>query len=355
MNIEDPRIQQYIDNELSDSEKASFESELNSFPEIKEYIEFKKYIIEGIRSEGDEELKEYIRSRVQDESSENQTNLWLYAVASVTLVLVSYFFIIQYFKTGSIKEASKVLVLNEPIFSKQSKIPYKSGLPPVADSTYYNVDSTIAMNENQATDEEIQMGDADMPSMGYSVPSVSYENVSPETSVGQGDIFVHSSTLIPIKIASPESKIGRIESSSSADFEERANDKMTLSKKKMPPAASISPNNRKENADTAVLLDAEITSLVGVKAKIKKTTEKVSLIFVQNKTENTTIDVTVKNDILVLKISNLDSDNPLIYSINDKLYLELGPKSIFTIPQNTAKLINPKPITDKAILKAIQD
>ena len=355
MNIEDPRIQQYIDNELSDSEKALFETELNSFPEIKEYIEFKKYIIEGIRSEGDEELKEYIRTRVQDESSENQTNLWLYAVASVTLVLVSYFFIIQYFKTGSIKEASKVLVLNEPIFSKQPKIPYKSGLPPVMDSTYYTMDSAVAMNETQATDEAIDMSDADMTSKGYSIPSVSSENASPEPSVDQGDIFVHKSTLIPIKIASSESKLGRIESASSTDFEDRANDKMTLSKKKMPPAASISPNKRKENADTVVLLDADITSLAGVKTRIKKSTEKVSLVFVQNKSESTAIDITVKNDILVLKISNLDSDNPLIYSINDKLYLELGPKSIFTIPQNTAKLINPKPITDKAILKAIQD
>ena len=96
MNIEDPRIQLYIDNEMSEFEKIEFEREMVSFPEIQEYINFKKFIIEGIQSEGDEELKEYIRTRVQDEGSENQTNLWLYAVATVTVVLVSYFFIIQY-------------------------------------------------------------------------------------------------------------------------------------------------------------------------------------------------------------------------------------------------------------------
>lgn len=107
MNIEDPRIQQYIDNEMSELERTTFEKELESFPEIQEYIAFKKFIIEGIQSEGDEELKEYIRTRVQDEGSENQTNLWLYAVATVTVVLVSYFFIIQYIKPEASKRRRK--------------------------------------------------------------------------------------------------------------------------------------------------------------------------------------------------------------------------------------------------------
>jgi hypothetical protein len=53
MNIEDPRIQLYIDNEMSEVEKIEFEKEMVSFPEIQEYINFKKFIIEGIQSEGD--------------------------------------------------------------------------------------------------------------------------------------------------------------------------------------------------------------------------------------------------------------------------------------------------------------
>lgn len=347
MNIEDPRIQQYIDNELSDSERISFEKELNSFPEIKEYIKFKRFIIEGIRSEGDEELKEYIRSRVQDESSENQTNLWLYAVASVTLVLVSYFFIVQYFKTGSIKEASKVLVLNEPIFSKQPKVPYKSELP-MADSKSYSLDSAVVLNDNTAPSDDADVEMGDIPSSaGNEIPQKP-ELASPYSVIDEGDIYIHRSNLVPIRIASVESKMGRADNASTKEMEMRVpSEKMAVSKKKTSP---ISANN--VNADTLRVTDTELSS----KSNYKKIAEKVLLIFVQNNSGNSAIEVTNQNDnMLLLKISNLDNDNPLIYVINDKLYLELGPKSIFSIPQNNIKLINPKPITDKAILKAIQD
>ena len=124
MNSEDPRIDQFIDNEMSEKERLDFIQEMENDAELKSSVLFKQFVIEGIKSEGDEELKEYIRSRVQDESEENQTNLWLYAVATVTVVLISYFFIIQYIKTGSLKEATEILALNKQsnIESKEKQI-----------------------------------------------------------------------------------------------------------------------------------------------------------------------------------------------------------------------------------------
>lgn len=357
MNIEDPRIQQYIDNELNDSERLSFEKELESHPEIQEYIAFKKFIIEGIRSEGDEELKEYIRSRVQDESTENQTNLWLYAVASVTLVLVSYFFIVQYFKTGSLKEASKVLVLNDPMTSKpDSKTPHKYSSPnsQTFDSIYYSADTLMALNDDADGSINPESPTLEMSSEPEIQENKAY-NITSEIALEKEDLFIHKTTLVPIAIAmNDDSKMMRMDKAPSAEIETAlSGNRVALSKKKETSKLKAPTANSKVVSDS--LLESDDVETAKPRLKAKKSLEKISLVFVQHANIQPSIDVRYANDQIYLKITNLDNDNPLVYSINEKLYLELGPKSIYYIPNNNIILTNPKPITDKSIIKAIQN
>jgi len=351
MNIEDPRIQLYIDNEMSELERTTFEKELESFPEIQEYIAFKKFIIEGIQSEGDEELKEYIRTRVEDEGSENQTNLWLYAVATVTVVLVSYFFIIQYIKTGSIQEASKVLVLNEPSLQKEK---YKTNKPSYVpnslqfDSSIAVYDSTsavIAMNENDAIDLDVPGKDEEMspepPSVAY---QWDYGDSRKDLNLNKEDNIVHQSNLVPIKLAM---------NTMTADQEEKMPAAMGKTSRNLDLKSKKETSFRDKSApaqDTLALSNNHNT-------EIKKPTQirKFSLYFIQNTTDKPTLEVAYKDGNAILKLLNLDSENPLVYLINDKYYLELGSKMIYFIPQNNTKLILPKPITDKALIKAIQN
>lgn len=353
MNIEDPRIQQYIDNEMSELERTTFEKELESFPEIQEYIAFKKFIIEGIQSEGDEELKEYIRTRVQDEGSENQTNLWLYAVATVTVVLVSYFFIIQYIKTGSIKEASKVLVLNEPSLQKEK---YKTNKPSYVpnslqfDSSVAVYDSTsavIAMNENDAIELDVpEKGEA----MSPEAPSVAYQwdfgDSRKDLNLNKEDNIVHQSNLVPIKLAMNTM-------AASEDFEE----KMPATVGKMSRKVELKSKTETSFKDKSISVQDTVSSSNNHNTESKKHTpiRKFSLYFIQNTSDKPTLEVVYKDGTAILKLLNLDSENPLVYFINDKYYLELGSKMIYFIPQNNTKLILPKPITDKALIKAIQN
>lgn len=351
MNIEDPRIQLYIDNEMSEFEKIEFEKEMVSFPEIQAYINFKKFIIEGIQSEGDEELKEYIRTRVQDEGSENQTNLWLYAVATVTVVLVSYFFIIQYIKTGSIQEASKVLVLNEPTLQKEK---YKTNKPSYVpnslqfDSSIAVYDSTsavIAMNENDAIELDVPAKDE---AMSPEPPSVAYQwdfgDSRKDLNLNKEDNIVHQSNLVPIKLAmntmtaNQEEKMPAAMGKTSRNLDLKSKNETSFRDKSAPARDTLALSN---NHNT----------------EIKKPTliRKFSLYFIQNTTDKPTLEVAYKDGNAILKLLNLDSENPLIYLINDKYYLELGTKMIYLIPQNNKKLILPKPITDKALIKAIQN
>ncbi len=358
MNIEDPRIQQYIDNELNDSEKLSFEKELESNPEIQEYIAFKKFIIEGIRSEGDEELKEYIRSRVQDESTENQTNLWLYAVASVTLVLVSYFFIVQYFKTGSLKEASKVLVLNEPTNNKtEQKTPFKYNEPnsQIFDSTLYSTDSFLALNDNPDESIDPENTAMEMSSAPEIQESKNFKKQE-EIALDKEDLFIHQTTLIPIAIAmNDDSKMMRVDRATNADVESTVSgNRVALSKKKETAKLKAPVSNTRIAADTVRESEDDFENTKS-RSKVKKAIEKISLVFVQHANSQPSIEIRHINDQIYLKITNLDNDNPLVYSINEKFYLELGPKSIYFIPNSTTILNNPKPITDKSIIKAIQN
>jgi hypothetical protein len=353
MNIEDPRIQLYIDNEMSEVEKIEFEKEMVSFPEIQEYINFKKFIIEGIQSEGDEELKEYIRTRVQDEGSENQTNLWLYAVATVTVVLVSYFFIIQYIKTGSIQEASKVLVLNEPTLQKEK---YKTNKPSYLpnslqyDSSIAVYDSTstvIAMNENDA----IELNDPGKgEALSTEAPSVGYQwdfgDSRKDLNLDKEESIVHQSNLVPIKLAM-----------SNATEEEVASDK-SVAMTKMNRSAVEGKSKKEGLRDKSIAMQDTVTIAKNNLSDIKKSTiqtRKFSLYFIQNTTGKPSIEIIYKDGIAVLKLLNLDSENPLIYLINDKYYLELGAKTIYLIPQNSTNILSPKPITDKALIQAIQN
>lgn len=353
MNIEDPRIQQYIDNEMSELERTTFEKELESFLEIQEYIAFKKFIIEGIQSEGDEELKEYIRTRVQDEGSENQTNLWLYAVATVTVVLVSYFFIIQYIKTGSIKEASKVLVLNEPSLQKEK---YKTNKPSYVpnslqfDSSVAVYDSTsavIAMNENDVVElDDPGKGEA----MSPEAPSVAYQwdfgDSRKDLNLNKEDNIVHHSNLVPIKLVLNTM-------TANDDIEE----KMPAAVGKMSRKVELKSKTETSFRDKSVAIQDTfaLSNYQNTESKKPNLIRKFSLYFIQNTTDKPTLEVVYKDGTAILKLLNLDSENPLVYFINDKYYLELGSKMIYFIPQNNSKLVLPKPITDKALIKAIQN
>ncbi len=361
MNSEDPRIDLFIDNEMSEDERMLFLQEMENDAELKSTVLFKQFIIEGIQSEGDEELKEYIRSRVQDESEENQTNLWLYAVATVTVVLVSYFFIIQYIKTGSIKEATEILALNKQSNSeskskqKYSQEAYEAPII-VQDSTAIYADSSLAVldeNASQNIDANLDASDVGAaPEMADSKGNseVSTNNSAAETtkngtyqwSFGDDSRYVKNVVLVPIKLT-----------------ESYAANEPMMEKQPMMAKAKIATNykSKKEASNNepgnAVQLDS--VTVVENKPKSVINISKFSVVFIDTKTPKQSIEISDKKGNYTLILSNFSSENPLIYHLNGKYYIELGPKMIYSIPLSSMKIDSPKPITDKAVIKAIQN
>jgi len=361
MNSEDPRIDLFIDNEMSEDERMLFLQEMENDAELKSTVLFKQFIIEGIQSEGDEELKEYIRSRVQDESEENQTNLWLYAVATVTVVLVSYFFIIQYIKTGSIKEATEILALNkQPNSENKGKQKYNQEAYEapiiVEDSTAIYADSSLAVldeNASQDVDANIGTSDAGAPpamsdSKGYSEENSNASAAETaqkgtyQWSFGEDSRYVKNVVLVPIKLT-----------------ESYASNEPMMEKQPMMAKAKIATNykSKKEaiNNEPAIAVQLDSVSVVENKPKSATNISKFSVVFIDTKTPKQSIEISDKKGSYTIILSNFSSENPLIYQLSGKYYIELGPKSIYFIPLSSIKIDSPKPITDKAVIKAIQN
>lgn len=361
MNSEDPRIDLFIDNEMSEDERMLFLQEMENDAELKSTVLFKQFIIEGIKSEGDEELKEYIRSRVQDESEENQTNLWLYAVATVSVVLVSYFFIVQYIKTGSIKEATEILALNKQsnIESKgKEKYNQEAYLAPIVvdDSTAIYADSSLALlDETNLSDDVTNSQESDIgssPTISDSkgntaeseksmAPDISNGNAY-QWSFGDDSKYVKNVVLVPIKLT-----------------EALAANESSMEKQPMIAKAKIAANykSKKEASNTEPAMSVQSDSVTVVENKPKSVTNvsKFSVVFIDTKSPKQSIEVSDKKGSYTIILSNFSSENPLIYQLNGKYYIELGPKTIYSIPLSSTKIDSPKPIIDKAIIKAIQN
>ncbi len=361
MNSEDPRIDQFIDNEMSEGERILFLQEMENNSELKRTVLFKQFIIEGIKSEGDEELKEYIRSRVQDQSEENQTNLWLYAVATVTVVLISYFFIIQYIKTGSIKEATEILALNKRsnLESKgKQKYDQEAYEAPVFvnDSTAIYADSTLAViDQSKLTDDVTNLQESDMaavPEMSDSkgntiesdksmAPAISNDNTYQWT-FGDDSRIAKNVILVPIKLT-----------------EAYAGNESRMDKQPIMAKAKIAANykSKKEAINNEQGSSVQYDSVTSAESKPKSVANisKFSVLFIETKSPKQSLEISDKKGNYTIVLSNFSSENPLIYQLNGKYFIELGPKIIYSIPLSSIKIDSPKPITDKAIIKAIQN
>ena len=88
MNLNDPRIEAYLNQEMSEADAQAFEQEAQAIPEVWEHIQFQQFMIQGIREEGAAELKDFIANRMTEEVENDFTsrNIW-WSVAATAIIL----------------------------------------------------------------------------------------------------------------------------------------------------------------------------------------------------------------------------------------------------------------------------
>lgn len=334
MNDIDPRIIDYYDGNLSPEENAKFISELNENADLKRDWTFYGQVIEGIKSEGALELKEYIKEHVKHEALESQSNLWMYAAASVTFLLLSYFAIYSYLETGNIKEAAEIITLKDEKsdkfkFWKKNKSKYPLN---TEDSARYYQDSLLALELGRSRDsllpaEVIADNDLELYEEDYSqkdLKEMSQSGSEPNLAMGAETnpaILITQVTLIPIKL-----KLDPLSSEGARD-------------KRLTPA--VQKNNqiqeslklkKKEADNTAIVSRVDSSILVAKPTGKTMAVTKFKLIHFEDQRATMTATVNRVGTEMHISLYNIWGENPLVYDIEGAYYIDFGADRIWKIP-----------------------
>lgn len=373
----DERIIRYYDQEMSDDESQRFLSDLELDAELKIQWEFYGKLIEGIRSEGALELKEYIKEHVKTEEIEQQSNIWMYAAASVTFLLLSYFAIYSYLETGNIKDAAEIITLKDEKsdkfkFWKKAKNKTVSSLK---DSSGYYRDSLLALEQSrnqrdtimesgvavvmdadnnvETTDPALYtFGDATMPSPA---------EIQAESSVALTQV-----NLIPIKLA----PIIPIENKDVANaYENRATrlaPKISSSNKKVEYTSGRISNTEEISPSPTTATKTRDSALAKPKIDTKRAITRFKLQHFEDANGKTRIEIkqgNLKGEQQIL-LYNLWGANPLVYEISGIYYLDMGENGpwqekggsgIWKIPNEMGKFEKIEWVKNKTLIEQIRN
>lgn len=363
MEINDPRIEAYLNGELSESDRIAFEREAQQDTSLWEHIRFQQFMIEGIRKEGAAELKDFIANRITEEEQNETTRSGLWWSIAATLVVLLVGLVINY-KSASRTMESKTMAKNEEpsaqIAADSAAVILKeeqnSGLPPAiaqteAENPPYE-DNFSSIGEQDADNGQIPLEVSKMNQRVKSEDSdLEYKtnDANPNDDI-PANIFMGKLTLTPIVIAGnmlPNKKMSSApaEPKNRGVMENRAAD-------------TISVYDFGDNVDGNVSKPTYDGSLAKAKIKAKSSASKeyiVSLIQSGFGPPQLTIISTVGNQTAVT-LWNAGSTDILLFELNKQLYLQLGDQYYF-YPQSAPVGVKQSltPVTNANLLNTLRN
>lgn len=346
------RIWAYYDGMMSVEEKQKFLKEMESNEALKQEWELYGKVIDGIQSEGKKELRDYIKSRVQRDENISKSKLWFYAAATVTVLVLGYFVVYSLVTTNSIQEASEVITLKDEKskslrFWKKSKNAFEPKPPSEPRSPY--LDSIELLEHSIASQDSMNTKIRNLDSNELLV----YAQAN-DPSEGNNNL------LIP-----EDEKVESVSILSEQELDSKTS-KVTLSPR--PTTVMDSRFAKDSNMDTLeemLLVTLRILPIKlqlpqdsGITSEIETKKSKVltfQLHSYENNSGNTNISVTIKQNSTLVKLYNLWGENPLIYHIRGKYYLDLGNQRIWEIPEINTRKTEASWVTDKDVLQVISN
>jgi len=373
INEFDERIIRYYDKDLSVEEAKAFELELQENSDLKKEFDFYGTLIEGIKTEGALELKEYIKEHIKSEEIEEQSNLWMYAAASIAFLLLSYFAIYSYLETGNIKEAAEIITLKD---QKSSKFKFwKKNNSTVnskfIDSTSAYKDSMLSLEQSRQTDTLLKNAIAAVEPIAEDIndlnlsASVATESTKDALSVEQGmfdqdeAIALTQVILIPIKLKETENS----ESSTSA---QAVNPSSVNRMKELTPTKKSIPRITSSEGSVLEKINGKDSLDSKTQSKAIPTFSKFKLQNFEDEKGEVKISISKGKNPSVLEITlfNIWGVNPLIFEISGSYYLDLGPSGpwveksgsgIWKIPNNTGVFYKIEWVKNKQIIEQIRN
>lgn len=364
MKLNDPRIEAYLNQEMSEVDAQAFEQEAQAFPEIWEHIQFQQFMIQGIREEGAAELKDFIANRITEEVEDDFTSRSIGWSVAATLIILAVGLGVTY-KFQWLGDESKNAMAKTDVSQGTEKSPLQKPEPQGSElkSTKGNNAlgaDTIPMPEILADNEESSNATVEAPMNDDVYASPLKEDTRSDMGrqmngldVKQKIGEVHVAPFVVSAIELNNSPISRATSAGTVS-KPKAMRKVESSLFSDTIGGYNSKSRVAQNAEGEEISANSQVSPAGKKAKFEA--PKQFLITLSEQSGMTKPQVFVggqANGKINLTLWNSGTSDILIFHLGEEYYLQLG-NDFYYLPLTPGSTANLKPVADRTILEKLK-
>ena len=363
MNINDPRIESYLNQQMSEVDAQNFEREAKENPEVWDHIQFQQFMIQGIREEGAAELKDFIANRITEEVEDDFTSRNIWWSVAATLIILAVGLGVTYKFQWLDGEAKSVVAKND-VNQGSEKSALQKLEPQLSESDESKSKSaadTFLMPEIIADNEESRdaMVEEPMNEDVYASPlkddkrsdmGRQMDGLDKNKEIGDVNIAPFMVSAIELN-SNPRSKV--------AVAENKAENSKPNAKRKME-SSILSDTIVGYEGKSRVAQNAEGDEISsnGKPAfkKAKSEAPKQFLITLSEQSGITKPQVFMggqANGKINLTLWNAGTSDILIFHLGDEYYLQLG-NDFYYLPLIPGSTANLKPVADRAILEKLK-
>ena len=344
MNLNDPRIESYLNQEMSEVDAQNFEREAKENPEVWDHIQFQQFMIQGIREEGAAELKDFIANRITEEVEDDFTSRNIWWSVAATLIILAVGLGVTY-KFQWLDGEAKTVVAKNDVNQGSEKSALQKLEPQLneSDESKSAAVDTFLMPEIIADNEESSdaMVEAPMNEDVYASPlkDDARSDRGRQMDGLDRDKEIRSVNVTPFIV-------------SAIELNSNPRSKVAVAESK----AENSKPNAKRKMESSILSDT-IVGYAG-KSRVAQNAEgtKQFLITLSEQSGITKPQVFMggqANGKINLTLWNAGTSDILIFHLGDEYYLQLG-NDFYYLPLIPGSTANLKPVADRAILEKLK-
>lgn len=367
MNLNDLRIEAYLNQKMSEADAQAFEREAKANPEVWNHIQFQQFMIQGIREEGAAELKDFIANRITEEVEDDFTsrNIWWSVAATLIILAVGLGVTYKYQWLGD--EAKSVVAKTDANQGAEKSAvqklePQLSESKSAAGNNAFGAD-TFRMPEIIADNEETSdaMVEAPMNEDVYASPlkDDKRSDMSRQMDGLDNNKEIRSVNVAPFIVSAielnsnPRSKVGAAEGK--AEISKPDAKRKTETSINSDSIVSYAGKSRVAPIGNADGITSNNNNSPALK-KAKPETPKQFLITLSEQMAFTKPQVFMggqANGKINLTLWNAGTSDILIFHLGDEYYLQLG-NDFYYLPLIAGSTANLKPVADRAILEKLK-
>lgn len=355
MDLNDPRIEAYLNQEMSEVDAQKFEREAQANPEVWDHIQFQQFMIQGIREEGAAELKDFIANRMTEEVEDDFTsrNIWWMVAASMIILAVGlgvtykFSWLVGEENVMAKNEVNRGTTNSSSAKSEPQLNASKGFKLPMAEDTFINPEIITALEDaNIATEDAPSNDDISRSPLKDAIKvdmrsDIGFINIAP--------FVVSTIELNPVsqsKVTAAENIVAESMRKSKGKIEGKTRRDTTadyVDKSRVAPTGNgdgIESNNNSSATFKKIKSETPKQFLITLSEQLGITKPQV---FMGGQSEGK----------IKLTLWNAGSSDVLIFHLDEDYYIQLG-NDFYYLPLVPGSTVNLKPVSDRAILEKLK-